>query len=231
MRQWGLTIVSSAVVCNSANIRRTEFYSAFFLNFIINNVNRLQFRADSSTLPHRTQSFARCTLPILNMLTFPRQITSEFYKYTSSLSMDRFINAVDDLSNQKNSIVSLVGKFNNDNEFEMTSKWKVGPFTYCSSLYRPTIIKGYIFKNDNAQTQVNILVSPHSFVQLLFFVLPIFYAVIFFTIESSQKDLEFYILICTSFILTPIILLLFGMFLKNRLKNRFIKYFNLSQII
>jgi hypothetical protein len=31
LRQWGLTIVSSAVVRNSANIRRTEFYQHFFL--------------------------------------------------------------------------------------------------------------------------------------------------------------------------------------------------------
>ena len=46
---------------NSANIRRTEFQSAFFLNFNINNKIRLQFQADSSTFPHRTQSFARCT--------------------------------------------------------------------------------------------------------------------------------------------------------------------------
>lgn len=166
---------------------------------------------------------------------FPKQITSEFFKYTSSSTIDGFIAEIDTLFNHENRSIDLTGKFDSKYEFRMTPKFKIDPFRPApfrgSSFYEATTIKGYVFKNDKAQTQINILVSPHSLVQLLFFLLPVFYTVIFFTIESGRKDSVFYIVTGTVFIFTLITLLLLGKFLKKNLKDRFVKYFNLSPLV
>lgn len=166
------------------------------------------------------------------MKIFPKQITADFFEYTSHLSVDDIRNKIETLlikTKGFNFSVNLTGKFTNQYEFKITTKWQVGVSSNIP--WSETNIKGFIFKNAKNQTQVNLLVSPNPLFPILFVLLPIFFLVFLFTLEQNRRNTDFYILIIPLIIFTPIVLAVLSKFSKNRLKDRFVNYFNLEEII
>lgn len=167
------------------------------------------------------------------MIKFPKQVTAEFFEYTTPLSVEAFAAEVEKLINRKWHDLSsnLCGKKNGINEFTITAKWEFGGPTWAGflNINTPTNLKLYIFKNSNNLTQVNLLVTPNSYFPLLFILLPIFVGTILF----MSKDYPSIIEILSSILLivsSPFIILFFSGLSKRRLKTRFVSYFRLMCI-
>ena len=164
------------------------------------------------------------------MLKFPKQITSEFTQYTSSMSKDDLKKSMENLFSGNGNNVNLSGKFTSESEFQITAESEIGPFPPYVAIYNRNSIKGLIFKNQNGKTQINILTSPNSLFQLSFFLLPLAFLIIFLNTEDDRRDIVFYLLSITVIVAIPIIILLLSGLFKTRLMNRFEKYFRLEKL-
>lgn len=115
------------------------------------------------------------------------------------------------------------------NEFIVTAKFEIGIAN--NHFHKSTSLKGYYFKTTPNTTQVNLLVTPHSMLPLLFLLLPVFFMVILFAgFSENQKFPGIYIAVILGMVATPVILLLLSAFSKKRLLDRFVKCMGLSKI-
>lgn len=165
------------------------------------------------------------------MRIFPKQITADFFEYTSHLSVEDIRNEIETLlikTKGFNFSINLTGKFTNQYEFKVTAKWQIAVSSNIP--WGETNIKGFIFKNAKNQTQVNLVVRPNPLFPILFVLLPVFCLVSLFTLEQNRRNTDFYLSI-SLIIFTPIVLLVLSKFSKKRLKDRFVNYFHLEEII
>ncbi len=170
-------------------------------------------------------------------MKFPAAITSEFIEYTTHLSLDQFKTEIQKLIKESQNLgfsVNLTGKVLNENEFYITSKWNFGPLVSGPISYLnhsvPTNLRVFTYQNENKVTQVNLLVSPNSYYPLLFILCPISLLVLlwFYTKESGSAGV--YTIILFLAILIPIIMVVISKTLKRKLKDQFVKYFDLKKV-
>lgn len=171
------------------------------------------------------------------MMNFPKQITSEFFEYTTNVSLDELKASVNNLIDNKNGIGfsnSLSGKLTKENEFKITPKWEIGPLVTGPLGYfnnnTPTNIKMFIYSNKNHVTRVNLLVSPNSYYPSLFVLFPIALIALLLMYRNTPRVSEAYLIIIPLLFLCPIIILTMSAFFKNRLKGKLAKYLDLKQL-
>jgi hypothetical protein len=66
---------------------------------------------------------------------------------------------------------------------------------------------------------------------IFFVLLPVFFISFLLGLEERRRNTEFYVLTISLIVLTPIVLTMLSKFSKQRLKDRFVNYFSLEEII
>jgi hypothetical protein len=168
------------------------------------------------------------------MIRFPRQISSEFFKYTYTGSMEDLRNKLENLTKRTNGFSAyphLLVKPTGDNEFTVIIKFE--PATFKRNPFDTgTSVKGYYFKTKSNTTQVNLLVAPHFMFPILFLLLPIFIMLIFFTGFSDKTNFPAaYLLTAFWMIAAPVAVLFISASSKKRLLERLVNYMQLTKIL
>ena len=171
------------------------------------------------------------------MLKFPKEITSEFFEYTTELSLAQLRAEIESVINDTNSFslsANFSGKIIKDNEYQITSNWEIGPMVSGPLGYinanSPTSLNVFIYQNKNAKTQVNLLVSPNSYLPSLFIFFPISLLVLVGTSINDTGINEADLILMLMIFLCPVIILFISKFSKKRLRNKFVKHFDLQEI-
>ena len=164
------------------------------------------------------------------MQLIPKELYSEEFNYYTDIPIDEFKAQLKMFLTKTwglNFSVNLTGNFIEDNRFRITAKWEIGASP--SLFLKSTRIVGNIIQNTDNRTRINLTVSPHSAFIPLFFMVYAF--MIFLLVEIIQKNIEFKIWIIPALILiiSPKIITILSKFSKDRLKNRFVAYFNLME--
>jgi len=167
------------------------------------------------------------------MIPFPRQVSSEFFKYTYTGSMEDLQNKLENLATRSTGFSTyphLLVKLTGDNEFTVIIKFE--PATFKSNPFDTgTSLKGYYFKNSLNATQVNLLIDPHYMFPILFLLLPVFFILILFTGFSDKTNFPAaYLLTAFWMIAAPVAVLFISAFSKKRLLERFVNYMQLTKI-
>jgi len=169
-------------------------------------------------------------------MKFPAGITSEFFEYTTHLSLDQFKTEIQNLIKETQNLgfsVNLTGKVLNENEFYITSKWNFGPLVSGPVSYLhhsdPTNLRIFTYQNENKETQVNLLVTPNSYYPLLFILCPISLLILWFCTNESGSAGVYAIILFLAFLI-PIITVIISKILKRKLKDKFVKYFDLKKM-
>lgn len=168
------------------------------------------------------------------MIKFPRQISSESFEFASTDSLTEFSDKLEDLASKSTTFIrypNLFVKLLPGNEFTVTVKVG-GPLNNALFGFGTTVmLKGYYFKNNLNDTQVNITVAPHYLFAVLFLTLPILFMVILFiNIPVRQNFSEIYPLIFVIMIVAPAALLVTSELSKERLLKSFRNYMQLTKI-
>lgn len=124
--------------------------------------------------------------------------------------------------------VNLTGEFVSDYEFKMTPKWQ---FAVIRSFEREvSYLNGQIFPDELKRTRVTFTVRPNSILLIFFFLFPVF-GLFALTTNNLKGEIDEARIIGLVFTLgVPALMLLFGHFAKQELKNRFVKTFDLRPI-
>ncbi|MEO6253199.1 MAG: hypothetical protein ABIO79_07840 [Ferruginibacter sp.] len=167
------------------------------------------------------------------MIKFPRQLASEFFEYTYAGSFTDFSNKLENLTAKPDGFSeypNLSVKLTPGNEFTVINRYILETFK-SHPFDTSTTLKGYYFKNNLNTTTVNLLVTPHFIIPILFLLLPIFFMVILFKeIPDKQNFPGACLLIVLCMVATSAGLLFLSALCKKRLLNRFVQYMELTKI-
>jgi hypothetical protein len=171
------------------------------------------------------------------MIVFPKQITSHFVKYTSSLSVEDFLeeikNLLDSTTNSDTNI-NLEGKFINADEFELTRQWgelTINPFRKLSlpSPHSRTTIKGFVFKNELNQTQVNLVVIPNSVFQISILILLFIFLLVTYEMIAENLGNLLHFGIILVIVMISYLILGISAHLKRKLLKTIVNLFDLQK--
>ncbi|MEJ7677778.1 MAG: hypothetical protein WKG06_07910 [Segetibacter sp.] len=153
-----------------------------------------------------------------------KYIWREVFDYYANRSVDDLRLEIQQLFNRQgaNFSINLTGKFISEYEFEMTPKWQfIMIRNYENEI---AYLKGRIFQDKEQKTRATFTVRPNSIFLIFFFIFPIIGILVLSKSGQNYKDtLAAYLFI----IAVPLIVLAFGYFAKQGIKNRFIATFNL----
>lgn len=165
------------------------------------------------------------------MRLLPKQIWKEEFQYYSDKSVDGLKSEIQQLFDNTrglNSSVNLTGEFTSDFEFKMKPKWQ---FVVIKNFEREvSYLNGQIFSDEFKRTRVTFTVRPNSILLIFFFVFPLFGILALTTNNIKGNTPEFLIVGLAFAFVVPALMLVFGHFAKQGIKNRFIKTFNLKAI-
>ncbi|PAC26502.1 hypothetical protein BWI92_25650 [Flectobacillus sp. BAB-3569] len=166
------------------------------------------------------------------MRLLPKQIWKEEFQYYSDKSVDGLkseIQQLFDKTNGWNFSVNLTGEFISEYEFKMTPKWQ---FAVIKSFEREvSYLNGQIFSDEFKRTRVTFTVRPNSILLIFFFVFPLF-GIFALTTDNINGDINETRIVGAVFTFAvPALMLLFGHFAKQGIKNRFVKTFDLSPVV
>ncbi len=165
------------------------------------------------------------------MRLLSKYIWKEELNYFSEKSVENFKKDIQQLFDNKKgrfSSVNLTGEFISEFEFKMTPKWQLVNIKNFET--EISYLKGKIFSDENKKTTITFTVRPNSIFLIFFFLFPILGFLALTTRNLSGDINETRI---TGLLLTfaaPAIMLLFGHFAKQGIKERFIKTFNLKPV-
>lgn len=125
-------------------------------------------------------------------------------------------------------MINLIGEFTSDFEFRMKPKWQS---VVIQNFEREvSYLNGQIFSDEFKRTRVTFTVRPNSILLIFFFVFPLFGILALTTNNIKGNTPEFLIVGLAFTFVVPALMLVFGHFAKQGIKNRFIKTFNLKAI-
>lgn len=166
------------------------------------------------------------------MRLLPKPISKEDFDYVSDKSVDSLksdIQQLFDKSKGWNFSINLTGEFTSDSEFKMTPKWQFVHIRGGDS--SEAYLNGRIFEDEYRRTRVKFTVRPNSIYPLFFFIFPLFGLLALTSDDTRNKDVADIVgLILMVVVVGPGSMLLFGYFAKQRIKDRFIKTFNLKPV-
>lgn len=165
------------------------------------------------------------------MRLLPKQIWKEEFNYFSDKSVDGLKTDIQQLFDKTkgwNFSVNLTGEFTSELEFKMTPKWQ---FAIIKNFEREvSYLKGQIFADEFKRTRVTFTVRPNSILLIFFILFPVF-GIIALTTDNITGDINEARIVGLVFtLIAPALMLLFGHFAKQGIKNRFIKTFDLKPI-
>lgn len=165
------------------------------------------------------------------MRLLPKQICIEEFNYFSEKSVDGLKTDIQQLLDKTkgwNFSVNLTGEFTSEFKFKMRPKWQ---FVIIKSFEREvSYLNGYIFIDELKRTRVTFTVRPNSIFLIFFFLFPVV-GIFVLTTDNIQGDIdESRIVGLVLTLVVPALMLLFGHFAKQGIKNRFIKTFDLKPI-
>ena len=166
------------------------------------------------------------------MKFLPKQILEEEFQYYSDKSVEGLKTEIQQLFDKTkgwNFSVNLTGEFTSEYEFKMTPKWQ---FAVIKNFERQVAyLNGKILVDESKRTRVNFSVRPNSILLIFFFLFPMFGIYILTTDKIEGDIVEARIAGLVFTFLVPALMLVFGHFAKQGIKNRFIKTFELRPVM
>lgn len=144
-------------------------------------------------------------------------------KYFSSLNGDHLRLKIEDLFKQSN--LSFVGAFTSKNEFETYDKWNYIKWYVPNFKRKTAYLKGKITKSESG-TLLKLNIKPNPVVSI-FPILTILIGIITLIVAGLNNETLIFGFII---IAVGVLFYLFGMFLRNRLRNNFKKYLELQEV-
>ena len=124
--------------------------------------------------------------------------------------------------------VNLAGTFTSHNEFAITPKWQ---FAIIRGAEREiAYLKGKIYQDNKGRTRASFTVRPNSIFPFFFFVFPVFGILMLTTNISKSYDGEIMAAGIIFTLLIPFVMLALGNSAKQKLKDRFVKTFDLKTV-
>lgn len=165
------------------------------------------------------------------MKLLPKQIWKEEFNYYSEKSVEGLKTEIQHLFDNTKTwdfSVNLTGKFTSDFEFKMTPKWQ--SVIIKNYEREAAYLNGKIFADEYNKTCVTFNVRPNSIVLFFIFIFPIF-GIAALTSDNFNGDVVVSSIAGVVFtFVVPVIMLVFGYFAKQGIKNNFIKTFGLKTI-
>jgi hypothetical protein len=165
------------------------------------------------------------------MSILPKQIWEEEFTYYSDKSIDEFRMDIQQLlhkSKEWDFSINLTGAFISEFEFEMTPKWQS---SFIKNYERSiSYLKGQIHTDAFKRTLVTFTVRP-NYIVLIFSFLSAMFGIFALSPDNIKGDVENARIAQLVFIFViPVLTLAFGYFVKQEIKNTFVKTFNLKSI-
>lgn len=146
--------------------------------------------------------------------------------YSSNLNGDNLKQKMEDIFEQNN--LNFVGKFTSQNEFTAYDKWTYITW-YVSNFKRKTAyLKGEIIKSGTG-TLIKLNIKPNPVISI-FPVLAIIIGLITIIVAEPNNENNNTLFFGLIIIAVGILFYLFGMYLRNRLRNNFKKYLDLQRV-
>lgn len=164
------------------------------------------------------------------MQLLPKQIWKEEFTYYSDKPVDVLkadIQQLFDKSRGWDFSVNLTGEFTSEFEFKMTPKWQLAIIKNFER--EVSYLNGQLFADELKRTRVTFTVRPNSVFLIFFFLFPILGIFSLTTVTTGGLDESGIVGLIFTFAV-PAVMLLFGHFAKQGIKNRFVKTFDLKPI-
>ena len=153
-------------------------------------------------------------------------LNTQNINYSSNLNGDILKQKIEDIFEKSN--LSFVGKFTSQNEFAAADKWTYIKWYVPNFKRKTAYLNGEIIKTGKGSL-IKLNIKPNPVVSI-FPVVTILIGIIFIIVaeinNKNDKTLTFGLIV----IAVGILFYLFGMFLRNRLRNNFKKYLDLQKV-
>lgn len=146
--------------------------------------------------------------------------------YSSKLNEPDLKNKIKDIFEQKT--LKFVGKFTSQNEFAASDKWTYITWYVPNVKRKMAYLKGKIIKSEKG-TFIELNIKPNPVISI-FPVLSILIGIITIIAVKSNKENPDFFIIGLIIIAVGILFYLFGLFIRNRLRNNFRNHFDLQKL-
>jgi hypothetical protein len=165
------------------------------------------------------------------MILFPKQIRTESFSYCADKSLDDLKSDIQKLlkeSKEWDFYVNLTGQFIGDYAFEMTPKWQFAIIRGLES--KISYLNGILYTDESGRTRVDFDVRPNSAITIFFFVFPMIGLWALANANTSDKNNDALLVGLGFTFIVPIVMVVFGHFAKQGIKEDFIKTFDLKPL-
>ncbi len=146
--------------------------------------------------------------------------------YSSNLNGDNLKQKIEGIFEQSN--LSFVGKFTSQNEFTAYDKWTYITWYVPNFRRKTAYLKGKIIKSGKG-TLIKLNIKPNPVISI-FPILTLIIGIITIIVAESNNENNETLIFGLIIIAVGILFYLFGIFLRNRLRNNFKKYLDLKMV-
>lgn len=154
-------------------------------------------------------------------------LNTEEVSYSSNLNKEHLKKKLEDLFEQET--LRVAGKLTSENEFTAYDKWVVIGWSMPNLKRKAAYLKGK-FTNDERGTLIDLKVSPNSILPILAILAMLAGIIISLIMISNTEYDKFFLILGIVLIAVGIIYYPVSTFLRNRLRNRIVKYLDLNKL-
>ena len=151
----------------------------------------------------------------------------EEISYTSNLNEDNLKKKVENLFKQRT--LPVAGRLTSKNEFTAYDKWVVIGWDMPNLKRKAAYLRGKITKGEKG-TLIKLIVKPNSFLPIFAILFTLVGFIVTILALSNTTDNKFFLFIGLVFLVLGIIYYPMSILLKNRLRNKIVKYLDLSKV-
>lgn len=151
----------------------------------------------------------------------------EEISYSSNLNEENLKKKIEDLFEQRT--LRVAGKFTSENKFTAYDKWVVISWDMPNLRRNAAYLRGKISIREKG-TLINLQVKPNSILPIFAILSTLIGAVIALKSLSNSEDDKFFLMIGLFFIALGVIYYPVSTLLKNRLRNKIVKYLDLTKV-
>ena len=153
-------------------------------------------------------------------------LNTQNINYSSNLDGDNLKRKIEAIFEKSN--LSFVGKFISQNEFAAADKWTYIKWYVPNFKRKTAYLHGEVIKTGkNTLLKLNIKPNP---VVSIFPILTVLIGLIFVIVAEPQNENNGTLIFGLIIVAVGVLFYLFGMFLRNRLRNNFKKYLDLQKV-
>ena len=156
-----------------------------------------------------------------------RILNIEETNYTTTLNLEGLRKKIEELFNQ--STLNMEGKLIGENEFSAYDGWTVVGWNMPNLRRKAAYLKGKISKGEK-ETLINLKVKPNAVLPVFALLSALIGIVLTAMALSNQIGDQFYLFLGLAFLVLGIIYYPMSILVKNRLRNKVVKYLDLNKV-